>query len=162
MIKIWVQSQAFAAKFACIAENWQPKRSHMVKSANIHVFFANPHVKNYHRCEKMLVNFFMTENSVILILHAYKTYYLHFTLCRFFIWKLCTFFHARQLAPTKNTIWYPTLSPRCSPPTLNFELSTTIQQLKHIRPSLYQIKAFNLSFQNNMGSVRVWSLVLAL
>ncbi len=103
---------------------WSILRIYMV------FFFANPHVKNYRRCEKMLVIFFMTENSVILILHANKTYYLHFTLPRFFLWYFRTFFHAQQLALTKNTTWYPTLSPRCSPPTLNFESSLDLAYIK--------------------------------
>ncbi len=37
-----------------------------------------------------------------------------------------------------------------------------LNQFKTIKPSQYHIKAYNLSFQNNMGSVGVWSLVLAL
>ncbi len=65
------------------------------------------------------------------------------------------FLHSWQLAPTKNTSWDPTLSPGRPPQTLNFELSMTKQQLKHIRPSLYQTKAYNLSFQDHLESVGV-------
>ncbi len=37
-----------------------------------------------------------------------------------------------------------------------------LNQLKTIKPSWYHIKAYNLSFQDHMGSVWVLSLVLAL
>ncbi len=79
MIKIGAQSQAFAAKFAYIAENWQQTRSHMFNFANTHDFFANPHVKKYHQCEKMLAHFLKTEKFVVFVLHVYKKIFpLHF------------------------------------------------------------------------------------
>ncbi len=38
----------------------------------------------------------------------------------------------------------------------------TLYQSNHIRPTRYPIEAYKLSFQDHMGLVRVWSLVLVL
>ena len=71
------RSAAMAASFIGLAANFVgfflKKRNHMVNFAKAHVFFANTHIKNYHRREKMLAQFLMTDNFAVHFLHTYES-----------------------------------------------------------------------------------------
>ncbi len=75
------------------AQQWQQvlvgfisiKRSHMVSFANTHGYSANPHVKKYHRSEKMLANdwqlchsSFTYIHKIILLFYSLVACYINF------------------------------------------------------------------------------------